>query len=230
MARREEQQIGILIFFIIICIILWLIQPLLAIIMGLITFVVFSIEYGFKFPFWVYLLIGIIIVGLFLWYVNVLLGILFIIGVSIVGFVFLYFYLKEREQRAIEEAKIKETLFYKVAESIKNFPPSRRYGNEFAYHTELQGWLKSQFREAKVEIQTGASRPDIVIADIAIEVKGPTDTQALNTLATKCLKYSQYYTHLIIVLFEPRFSESNYSEIVEGIKRYFPNVEVIRKD
>jgi len=81
-----------------------------------------------------------------------------------------------------------------------------------------------------MEIQTGASRPDIVIDEIAIEVKGPTDNQALNTLTTKCLKYSQYYKHLIIVLFEPQFSESNYWEIVNGIKTYSPHVEVIRKD
>lgn len=136
----------------------------------------------------------------------------------------------ERWKKEDEEAKIKESLFNQVVESIKKFQPSRKYGNEFGYHTELQGWLKSHFQNARVELQTGASRPDIVIDNIAIEVKGPTDNQALNTLTTKCLKYSHYYTHLIIVLFEPIFSESNYSEIVEGIKRHFPNVEVIRKD
>lgn len=137
----------------------------------------------------------------------------------------------EKWEKEDKEAKIKESLFNQVVESIKNFEPSRKYSNEFGYHTELQGWLKSHFQNSRVELKTGASRPDIVINnDIAIEVKGPTDNQALNTLTTKCLKYSIYYTHLIIVLFEPLFSESNYSEIVEGIKQHFPNVKVIRKD
>ncbi|MEM0230628.1 MAG: hypothetical protein QXW07_01275 [Candidatus Woesearchaeota archaeon] len=129
-----------------------------------------------------------------------------------------------------KEAKIKESRFNQVVEAIKKFQPSRRYENEFGYHIELQGWLKSYFQNAKVELQTGASRPDIVIGDIAIEVKGPTDNQALDTLTTKCLKYSNYYNHLIIVLFQPIFSESNYVEIVSGIRKYFPHVEVIRKD
>lgn len=117
-----------------------------------------------------------------------------------------------------------------LEDAIRAFQPSRRYGNEFGYHTELQGWLKSRFSAAKVEIQTGASRPDIVVGPVAIEVKGPTDTNALNTLTTKCLKYGQYYKHLIIVLFEPRFSEQNYNEIVAGINARLPGVTVIRKD
>ncbi len=132
---------------------------------------------------------------------------------------------RREEQIQIE----KESIFNRIIEQIERFEPSRRYGNEFGYHTELQGWLKSKFQDAKVELQTGASRPDIVINDIAIEVKGPTDNQALNTLTTKCLKYSHYYKHLIIVLFEPIFSESNYDEIIAGIEKYFPNVKVIRK-
>jgi len=149
-----------------------------------------------------------------------------IVSILVVG---LIFYSKYRKERKEAENIMKTTLFYKVVEATGRFEPSRRYGNEFGYHAELQGWLKSHFPDAKVELQTGSSRPDIVIRDIAIEVKGPTDNQALNTLTTKCLKYSHYYSHLIIVLFEPTFSESNHNEIVNGIKRHFPTVEVIRK-
>ena len=129
-----------------------------------------------------------------------------------------------------KEAIIKESLFSKVIDTIKEFEPSRKYGNEESYHAELHGWIKKSFPQAKIEYQKGASRPDIVIDDVAIEVKGPTDSQALDTLTTKCLKYSHYYKNLIIVLFEPKFSERNYYEIVSGIKKYFPNVKVIRKD
>ena len=132
-------------------------------------------------------------------------------------------------KRRDEEEKMKQTLLYNVVECINKFTPSRKYRNEFGYHTELQGWLKAHFPSAKVEIQTGASRPDIIIDDIAIEVKGPTDTQALNTLTTKCLKYSKYYKNIICVLFEPNYTNRNFQEIQEGIDRSFPNVSIIEK-
>ena len=135
----------------------------------------------------------------------------------------------EEWKRRDEEEKMKESLLHRVSESIEKFEPSRRYGNEFGYHTELQGWLKAYFPNAKVEIQTGASRPDIIIDHIAIEVKGPTNSQALNTLTTKCLKYSKYYTNIICVLFEPSFTDRNFQEIKEGIDRTFPNVSIIVK-
>lgn len=136
----------------------------------------------------------------------------------------------EKWKKEDKEAEIKESLFYRVVESIEKFKPSRNYGNEFGYHTELQGWLKAHFPSAAVEIQTGASRPDIVIDNVAIEIKGPTDNRALDTLTTKCLKYTHYYPHLAIVLFEPCFSETNYKEIAEGIKRFSTNIKIIRKE
>ena len=123
-----------------------------------------------------------------------------------------------------------ENLPNRIVRAVKDFTPSRRYHNEFSYQTELQGWLKSKFPSSRIEIQTGASRPDIVIEDIAIEVKGPTDNRALDTLTTKCLKYSGHYRTVVLVLFEPEFSESNFREIEAGIERAFPHVFVIRKD
>ena len=126
--------------------------------------------------------------------------------------------------------KQKETqLIFQVTKRIEEFQPSKNWSSEEGYHGELQGYLKSKFPNSKVEIQTGASRPDIIIENIAIEIKGPTDDQGINSLGTKCLKYSQYYNNLIIVLFQCSFSESNYREIIEGIRRYFPNVQVVRK-
>lgn len=136
-------------------------------------------------------------------------------------------------QALIEEQKKKEeqdSLLNYIVQTIEEFKPSRRYHNEFPYQAELQGWLKSRFPTSKIEMQTGASRPDIVIEDIAIEVKGPTDNRALETLTTKCLKYSQYYDKVILVLFEPVFSESNFREIQSGVERHFPHVRILRKD
>jgi hypothetical protein len=133
---------------------------------------------------------------------------------------------KELSQKKEEQGE----LLNLVHDAIQDFKPSKRYHNEFPYQTELQGWLKSKFPSATIEIQTGASRPDIVIEDIAIEVKGPTDNNALNTLTTKCLKYSHYYNKIILCLFEPVFSESNFREIEAGIAQHFPHVRVVRKD
>ena len=115
----------------------------------------------------------------------------------------------------------------KVIESIENFKPSKKWGNEDSYHKELLGWLKQPFPEIKYELQTGGSRPDLVIDKIAIEIKGPTDNQALNTLSTKILKYSHYYDDIIIVLFETSFSERNFNEIANGIKKTYSHVHII---
>lgn len=139
----------------------------------------------------------------------------------------------EKWKREDSEVKYKESLFSMVIESIKRFEPSTKWSYEEGYHGELISYLKQNYPNAKAEHQTGASRPDIVIDDIAIEVKGPTDRQALDTLTTKCLKYSHHYVHFIIVLFEPKFSEfseTHYNEILGGITKHFPNVVVIRKN
>lgn len=60
-----------------------------------------------------------------------------------------------------------------------------------------------------------------MIKDIAIEIKGPTIDEGINTLALKCMKYQQHYRKLIFVLFSPKYSESNFKEIK---KRYRENL------
>ena len=89
--------------------------------------------------------------------------------------------------------------------------------------------MKAHFKNAKTEERIGSSKPDISIGNIAIEVKGPTDDNAINTLPAKCLKYLNHYNNLIFVLFNPHFSENNFKEIAHGIKKYHPGVIIIRK-
>jgi hypothetical protein len=137
--------------------------------------------------------------------------------------------IKNFNERKEKEIQLKQSLIFKVIESIENFKPAKKWHNEDSYHKELLGWLKQPFPEIKYELQTGGSRPDLVIGKIAIEIKGPTDDNALNTLATKILKYSHYYEHVVFVLFEPSFSERNYKEITSGIKNTYLHVHVIRK-
>ena len=128
-----------------------------------------------------------------------------------------------------EEAKIKNLLINRIVQSIKNFQPTRKWPDEDSYHKELLGYLKVEYPDIKYEFQTGSSRPDLVIRNVAIEIKGPTDNNALDTLTTKCLKYSHYFDHLIMVLFDPQFSERHFKEVESGIHQYFPHVVIIRK-
>lgn len=133
----------------------------------------------------------------------------------------------EKWKKEDDLERFKETLFGRVVESINKFKPSK-HTQEEGYQNELLGYLKHDFPNAKSEVRTGESRPDLVIDDIAIEVKGSTYGNDIDTLTTKCLKYSKYYKNLIIVLFDPHFSPK-YSEVFEGIKKFFPHVSIIEK-
>jgi hypothetical protein len=117
-----------------------------------------------------------------------------------------------------------------VAAFIEKFNPSQDYTFELPYQTELVGWLKSRFPEAVIEKQRGSSRPDIVIRGIAIEVKGPTREQDLQTIADKCLRYSIYFKEgIIIVLFNVDVNPHRYKDWSEGLKRTHPQIIVIKK-
>ncbi len=139
-------------------------------------------------------------------------------------------FINELKDKKEKEKQKYELLISHVIRSIEEFKPTKNWGNENNYHIELLGWLKREFPDiVEYEVQTGASRPDLVIKDIAIEIKGPTDSQAINTLPSKLIRYDQYYTNIIIVLFECNFSEQLFKEIQIGINRHFQNVTIIRK-
>ncbi|MCK9631968.1 MAG: hypothetical protein M0R30_10025 [Methanoregula sp.] len=134
------------------------------------------------------------------------------------------------KKKKTESTKTQDKMLREVIDAIEKFEPSRNYHSEQGYHTELQGWLRAHFQQAKVEHQTGSSRPDIVIdSDIAIEVKGPTKSQDLKTIADKCNRYTIYWKSLIIVLFEVDVNERFYTEWEKGIVCRYPEVTIIRK-
>lgn len=115
-----------------------------------------------------------------------------------------------------------------VENAIRRFKPRARYRYEIDYQNELYNWLSREF-PVQYEVQTGSSRPDLIIKNIAIEIKGPTGNRELDTLTTKFLKYSNHYPHFIIVLFDCNFSEGHFNEIYNGIRKFAPNVIIIRK-
>lgn len=87
------------------------------------------------------------------------------------------------------------------------------------------------FPSARIEVQKGSSRPDIVIDNIAIEVKGPTTQKELETIASKIVRYSRHFSGFIAVLFEVRVPDTHYREWKEGIlsTKYTIPVEIIKK-
>ncbi len=90
-------------------------------------------------------------------------------------------------------------------------------------------YLKERFPEAKIEVKRGSSRPDIVIGDVAIEVKGPTTSEDLKIIADKLLRYPKHFEDVIVVLFDLRVNERRYQEWLEGIRIRFPEVEIIKR-
>lgn len=104
------------------------------------------------------------------------------------------------------------------------------YDSELPYHTELMGFLRAHFPEARMEEQRGASRPDISIENIAIEVKGPTLPVALQSIADKCMRYALHYEHLLIVLYDVRVTNAYYQEWLMALKRTHPHVRIVRHD
>ncbi|MHC1574237.1 MAG: hypothetical protein ACXQTY_00315 [Candidatus Methanogasteraceae archaeon] len=135
----------------------------------------------------------------------------------------------EKWRKKDEDAREEEKLINQISCEVENFKHSRKYRNEFPYQIELLGYLKSKFSDADIEQQKGSSRPDIVIGDVAIEVKGPTKTRDLETVADKCMRYYQHFGELVVVLFEVEVSERRYGEWEKGMETTFPNVRIIRK-
>ena len=122
--------------------------------------------------------------------------------------------------------KTKDYELYNIKKAIESFKQSRNWPNEAGYQADLYNFLKRNFPDAKLEEKIGASRPDITIKDIAIELKGPTTDEGINSLPTKCIKYSKYYRKIIFVLFSPKFSQSNFIEIKKGIEEKFPGLTI----
>jgi hypothetical protein len=131
------------------------------------------------------------------------------------------------EYKKLEKEAYEQSFPSKVESEIKKFKPSRNWATEEGYQGELQGWLRHQFPHSRVEIQKGKSRPDILIGDVAIEVKGPTGSAELASIADKCMRYGLHFEHFIVVLFNLKVNHYMYQEWKEALKKQYPNVKLI---
>jgi len=134
--------------------------------------------------------------------------------------------LDEVARKDREEAEARK-IVNRLTGHIKAFRPLRDYASEWDYHRELQIHIKAVFSDARIEVQTGSSRPDIVVQNVAIEVKGPTYSKDLQTIADKLMRYSQHYDTVIVVLFNVQVNERRYSEWERGIRNTFGDVRII---
>ncbi|MDD3145099.1 MAG: hypothetical protein PHV23_03215 [Candidatus Gracilibacteria bacterium] len=92
-------------------------------------------------------------------------------------------------------------LILEIEEKIRGFKPLRSYNYEETYQIELAGYLKNNYPNLDIEKSIDYSRPDIIIDNIAIEIKGPTNMQALKTIPDKINSYLPKRDFLFIVLF-----------------------------
>ena len=131
-----------------------------------------------------------------------------------------------------EDRSYSESIFQNLIYSINNFQPLRHYNEERFYQIELTGWLKSHFPNSfvDIEVQKGYSRPDIIVDNVAIEIKGPTSKQDLESIYGKCDRYIQDYSSLIVVLFNVKVSEDKYQDWESAINQHFPGVVILRKE
>lgn len=120
-------------------------------------------------------------------------------------------------------------ILLEVKKTILDFVPFRHYDKEIYYQDTLAQFLRSKFPDTEIEVSVGSTRPDIVVKGIAIEIKGPTSHRDLISIADKCLRYKQNFPNgLICVLFKVNASKQLYKEWLKGIKKYHPDVDVIK--
>lgn len=113
----------------------------------------------------------------------------------------IYYLHKKREKIKQERIDSFPNFILELEDKIKNFKPLRNYNKEEPYQIELAGFLKNNYPTLDIEKSIHYSRPDIVIDNIAIEIKWPTHMSWLKTLPDKINSYIQKRDYLFIVLF-----------------------------
>lgn len=136
-----------------------------------------------------------------------------------------------KELKKLNKQNNNNEMLTEIEYTIHKFKPFRRYKYEYPYQDSLAAFLKSQYPNTKIEESRSSTRPDIFVEGIAIEVKGPTSVRDLQTIADKCLRYTQYFPQgLICVLFDVQVSKKFYNDWLKGMKINFPNVRIVRID
>jgi uncharacterized membrane protein YeaQ/YmgE (transglycosylase-associated protein family) len=140
--------------------------------------------------------------------------------IGLVIFLLIHFFRRRAEER--------RKLFERVCKAIEKYEPPKYFGEgkEIAYHSALFEYLRSKFPSNKVRFEQSTEnggKPDITIEHIAIEVKGPTGANELNSLITKCWKYGKD-KKIIFVLFAPKFRPQKFEQVKAEIRKRYPEI------
>lgn len=135
---------------------------------------------------------------------------------------------KKQMEKPATAPQMNDGMFNQILEKIDLFKPLLpSYPNELSYQLDLGRYLLQYFPTAQLEQQRSSARPDIVIGDIAIEIKGPTNEDGLRSIADKCLRYPLYFEKgLIIVLFDVKVTSRYIDDFKRGLQNKFPQVVI----
>lgn len=151
-----------------------------------------------------------------------------VIAVALV--IFLVYKIKQRKKAKIAEQERIEQIpeFIKeLDERVWNFVPLRRHSKEEPYQMELAWFLKNHYPSLDIEVSKKFARPDIVVDDVAIEVKWPTHMKDLKTIPDKIMRYLESWDYIFIVLFhvelhqDPEKNAEIYKEWKDRIYKHF---------
>ena len=116
-------------------------------------------------------------------------------------------------------------LFEQVCKAIEKYKLPIHTSNERAIQLALYEYLIKVFPSIKMEQQTpDGDRLDLVIKNIAIEIKAPTINKSLEDLLPKCMKYGKFYNNIIFVLFAREYNESKLDQVKEEIRKKYPEI------
>lgn len=182
---------------------------------------------------WIFLWIFIAMSG-FIWYVEQENtepsgAVVFLVVIAIILLPSLLNILSEmdsgRTGRSIDGEETK-----KLVSRIQSYDPPEAFDFETNYQSGLYSWLKEEFPQIRWEEQRGSSRPDLVLDEHPIEIKGPTTHEDLQTLADKTLRYRHKFSGtLVIVLFNIQCTDRLLKEWKEGFDKERDDVVIITR-
>ncbi len=141
-------------------------------------------------------------------------------------FIFLiYLYNKRKKYKLLEEERLSHIpdFIRDLENKISLYKPLRYHSKEEPYQMELAWFLRSHFKTLDIEVSKNDSRPDIVIDNVAIEIKWPTNKWELRTIPDKIIRYLKDWDYLFIVLFKVEVDRDYYEEWVRDIYNTFEN-------
>jgi hypothetical protein len=137
---------------------------------------------------------------------------------------------RPREERELQKVKRKaeHTSLERVVNAIKSIPlvPQPK---EKAYEAQLYAALNAKGFDVDYESQRRGARFDLVIGDIAIELKVVKNTSIFDSLYGQVSRYYDQFSKIIIVLIDQFRNPSVLNKEIERLKKISQNIEVIVK-